>query len=102
MFGTEQAIHDENPGILHYRIPHLNLGNGDNLVHVLEQVATNDKAEVPITVVFSNLGPPKRTWHSHCLLTYSVSSKQMAIREPNFGEVNKEKSICARCVPNGR
>lgn len=84
--------------VLSYRIENMGLLQ-QNISHVLSEVAGADfKSCLPLTVVFSNVGNPGRTWHMHYELEYSVGEKKrLGVRSLGFGEVSEGKSTCSRC-----
>lgn len=87
------SYHTENMGLLQ-----------QNISHVLSEIAGADlKSHLPLTLVFSNVGNPGRTWHMHYELEYSLEEKKrLRTRALGFGEVPEGKSLCSRCLRQRR
>jgi hypothetical protein len=61
----------------------------------IQQGVESSVCELPVVLCFSNTGPPKRTWHSHHRLTYSVATKELLCHHDSTDEV--EDGVCPYC-----
>jgi hypothetical protein len=61
---------------------------------------TDGTKKFPLVLIFSNLGEPKRTWHSHYVLLYEVMSKNLSVRHLSIGELNNTRK-CSGCLADG-
>lgn len=86
--------------VLHYRI-HNSGPLQQCLSSVLSHLADVDtlRSQLQLTVVFSNLGTPVRTWHAHHELRYYLLKKaDLTARFVGFGAVPKGKVECPLCT----
>jgi hypothetical protein len=83
--------------ILNYDIDNAGMMQNRNLCYVLGTHATGPEANVPLTLVFSNLGDPKRTWHSHYFIRHEVGSKRLTLAHVGVGELVRGKTCCSHC-----
>lgn len=105
-FDSVQAIHAMGTAIMNYRIPGLVSASGftppenvkSKVRMILDQFGDNADLEYPITLMFSNLGPPKRTWHSHYNLIYRA--KRLSVEHIDIGEVKIGQMECSCCATN--
>jgi hypothetical protein len=89
---------DQWPKPLPYRLPGVAIQ--DDIKVIFDQLISD--VEVPLTLVFSNLGPPKRSWHSHYKLIYrtlTYGTKQLSVQHISIGEVKPGKTTCLCCQP---
>ena len=92
-----QVVLPSAAGIIHCRVPGVGVGYPDILEYVFGELATSNELEIPLKLSFSNSGPPKRTWHSHYLLTYRVNPKLIGLRHVGIGELAPNKTVCSCC-----
>ena len=62
----------------------------------IHQGVDSSQCELALVLSFSNTGPPKRTWHSHCRLTYSVATKKLLCHHDSTDEARD--GTCSRCA----
>jgi uncharacterized protein YukJ len=96
-FETLQDLHKDDIATLPYRIP----GSGKDINNVLCQLIGSDTFCFPLTLMFSNLGAPKRSWHSHYVLNYNSQSKGLYVTHIDIGEVKQGKGTCSCCSKHG-
>jgi hypothetical protein len=61
----------------------------------IQKGVESSECELPLVLCFSNTGPPKRTWHSHHRLTYSVATKKLLCHHDSTDEVRD--GVCPYC-----
>lgn len=59
-------------------------------------IAPDYDLEFPFVLCFSNLGPPKRTWHSHYNVKYRPVSQSIVTAHLHMGETGKD-GLCSHC-----
>ena len=84
-FEPLQDLHKDDIAPLTYKIS----GAGSDMLNVLCQFNGINEIDFPIVLVFSNLGGPKRSWHSHYVLNYNKASERLCVTHVDVGEVKK-------------
>jgi len=94
------APEDGSVGHLNYWIENRGGIRQLDIASMLCESAQQFVNDCPLTLVFSNIGPPKRTWHSHFLLRVDLidREKNLTVEYVNSGEVPKGHMVCSACV----
>ena len=69
-----------------------------NLCLVFGEYSEAMEVNIPFTLVFSNLGDPRRTWHSHYIIEHRVGSKRITMNHIAYEELAKGQVFCSRCL----
>jgi hypothetical protein len=99
-FDTVQTLGHEDFSSLIYRIDGMGSAQ-QSLTDVMGQIIDwSFQSGLPLTLVFSNLGEPIRTWHSHYVVTYNAAPR-LTSRHVGGGQVNRHGlcSYCQKLVP---
>lgn len=67
-----------------------------DLLSYLSILAKYENKDIPFTLAFSNLGAPKRTWHSHYNLKYEPLTQSIVPVHRYIGEIDK-CGLCSHC-----
>jgi hypothetical protein len=99
-FETIDSLSEGDYSDIGYRIEGVGQLQRTDLFYMLENL-TDDSGRttvVPFTLAFSNLGDPRRTWHSHYQLRHNILNGRKAnLVSTGVAEVNKETKRCRYC-----
>ena len=96
-FQSIASVIDGDITPMDYRIQNVGVLQAKDIKNVMAQIATDFDVDLPLTLAFSNLNGPKRTWHSHYVVNYNLISKALSLRHVGTAIVKDTQcSLCAK------
>jgi hypothetical protein len=85
---------------LDYEILNASAPRIHDLGGILDKYATGIELRLPFVLVFSNLGDPKRTWHSHYILNHTYGVSRITLDHVGVAEIPHKKPAprCRYCI----